>query len=237
MWWLSRGIREQGAGHHTGATRQGALRAKEKQGIASFGAQRRLFSSLLVLFFLAACGFQAIYAQHGLAHGQAIPVRIDPIPERLGQVFTIRLQDLINPTAAGGSPEYALAASIDRKLTPIIVREDGIVQRYSINLTLTYHLYRIADGKEALNGSLRYINSYDVSRSDFASFVSEDDATERGAQQLAEDMRLRLASFFATGREASGTARQGAQRAEEDGEKSSLSLGAQPPTLREALSP
>ena len=47
------------------------------------------------------------------------------------------------------------------------------------------------------SGQSNSVNSYNIVDSQFATFISERDARERALRELSEDIRLRLATYFA----------------------------------------
>jgi LPS-assembly lipoprotein len=65
-------------------------------------------------------------------------------------------------------------------------------------VTVTYELKEIATGQVILRSLNRGVASYDRSNQAFANQRARIDAEDRAAQQVADDIQLRLAAALAT---------------------------------------
>lgn len=161
------------------------------------------FLLFALAFSLAACGFEPIYATPDATQADAtrplLPVELAPPTaptRRMAQQFHSELEDVIDPALARTPQPFTLLTGVGRVKTPVFIRPDGTIARYNITLVASYTLLRNADKAALASGSLRYINSYNVPDADYGEYVAEQDADRRGLQQLAEDLRLRLAGYF-----------------------------------------
>ncbi len=173
------------------------------------GARRRVLTRFVTryslpvtfLLFLSACGFHAMYGENsGLVDTPvAGNLRIDPIGGHEGQELRIALEDKLNPEGLkSASPEYHLHIEITKSLIPSVVKPDGTVQRYDIQLNSTFKLIRTADKKTLLEGNIRRTGSYNVAvNANFATYEAEQNIITRTLQEMAEDYVLRISTFYA----------------------------------------
>ena len=164
----------------------------------------RIALLLSVVLALAACGFEPLHGEKMTGPGDAtralLPIELAPVnagEKRLAQRFRIAMEDLIDPAQRKAAQPYLLTTGIEYVRVPLLVRPDGAIGRYSLNLTVRYGLIRNTDQVQLTSGILRYVNGYDVLASDFSEYVSNEDALRRGVEQLAEDLRLRIAGYLA----------------------------------------
>lgn len=163
-----------------------------------------LNNKLLLLIFpllLTACGFEPLYGkQQGGDAADALlsGVKVDPIPDRLGQQFRINLEDQLNPKGIiPPHPRYRLQATLVHTEAGIGVARDGTVSRYNVYLDSAYTLYRTSDGKEMTSGNLRHVSSYNnIINEYFSTYISQEDALKRGIAELSQLYRQRLAAYL-----------------------------------------
>ena len=148
---------------------------------------------LSCLLILSACGFQPVYstrnAQTSLQH-----IVVETIAGREGQLLTIALEDALHPSGAPAAPHHHLHTTLKLRKQPIGIEPDRSVLRWNLYLTAEFTLNEATTGRVVLRDSARRISSYNVSESDFSSFVAEQDAIKRGIRELAHTIRLRLAA-------------------------------------------
>jgi hypothetical protein len=141
-------------------------------------------------------GDNSVFAQNTPLSGNLI---IEPIKGREGQIFTVALQDRLNPEGTKSiNPEYRLQATLSKTSLPTVVNSEGTIQRYDVRFTSNFTLTHIPDGKVLLKSNLVRTGSYNVTvNANFATYEAEQDIIERTLQELAEDYALRLAGYFA----------------------------------------
>ncbi|MDE3060084.1 MAG: hypothetical protein KGJ06_03650 [Pseudomonadota bacterium] len=168
-----------------------------------------LVTGHLALATLTACGFHPLYAQREGENTPAMDmlasVRIEagggPTLGRLSQEFKQDLEDRVNPGGSiAAAKAYRLEVLLNSTTSAIGVSRDGTVSRYNVYLSSQYKLYRLADNKLMTIGALNHVSSYNnIINAYFSTYVSEEDATRRGVQELAELYRQRLAAYFEEG--------------------------------------
>jgi LPS-assembly lipoprotein len=149
----------------------------------------------LVIPALAGCGFQPLYADgsKGALATAMGKVNVSPIPERLGQLVHDGLVQELNANGAG---TYRLDVKIAQSIDPIGIRSDDTATRGRVTLTANYELIDIATGKVVLRDLARSDVGVDKVRSEYATVVAEQSASERNAKQVVRQISLRLALYF-----------------------------------------
>lgn len=183
------------SGRTTAAGRTG--RAPILTALARFG---RLACVGLAVSGIAACGdssgFRPLYASqefggNGAAERLAA-VDIAPIPGRVGQ--RIR-NELIFQTTGGGTPaepQYRLELAIRESITSTRVTVAARASGQIYNLDARYKLIRIADKAVVAEGKSYSRASFDRSTSIFANVRAREDAENRAAKTVGEELRTRL---------------------------------------------
>ncbi len=159
----------------------------------------------LVLAFgllLAGCGFTPVHAPPaGNAEAVAVEraanqVRIQPIPERIGQMVHNNLQTHLNPKGQPRQPKYLLTVALEEIVRETGFRKDETATRANLELSANYQLVSAEDGEVVMRGRIRSINSANILEQPYATTVGERDARERGAEdvaaRIAQDVASRL---------------------------------------------
>lgn len=160
---------------------------------------RRHFVILSTAGLLAACGFQPMYGrQAGRRPGfdAFSEVAVAPIPERTGQVIRNRLLDQINPYGEPGAARYTLGVAFQRNRIGVAFDRDNTITRYNLTLVASYILTDNTSRAIVTRGSTRAVAAFNIVRSDFANIAAEQDAEERAALTVADDIALRLGAYF-----------------------------------------
>lgn len=147
-----------------------------------------------------ACGFQPLYGGIGSGRDTATvlsEVEVGVIADRTGQQLRNELLDRINPRGRTGSPKYRLSIKLDESATRLAIRRDNTATLANLTLVASYDLISIADSRSVLSGSVRSVNSYDISQEEFATVSAERDARRRAATDLADGITSRVAVFLA----------------------------------------
>ena len=163
-------------------------------------------AAILALATLAGCGFRPLYATADndktvTADGLAA-TRIQPIEGRTGQQLHNLLRDRLNPAGQSTKPAFELEVSVSKTITELGVRKDETATRANLTMTANFSLRDAQSKKTLLNSKAISVNSYNILDALYATTVAENDAVERGLRELADDIRLRLAIYFADTRTA-----------------------------------
>lgn len=162
--------------------------------------KRLIAAFLIALLPLAGCGFQPVYGTRagGMAAGAALAnVQIDPIPERNGQVLRNNLIDRFYHDGRPTDPRFRLAVALSATEEELGIQRDATATRARLRLQANYELIDTGSGQVVYRTFSRSVISYNLVDSQFAVLASRQDAYDRGLTELAEDIRSRLALYFA----------------------------------------
>ena len=165
--------------------------------------RRALLRAALALPLLAAgCTFRPLYRPVGNSTAapdqQLAAIRITPLTDRLGQLMHNALRNELNPRGQPRNPSYRLVLSLSETIDEIAIRRDETASRSDIILVATFQLLREGSDEELLRASSRVTDSFDDLAAAFATEAAEDAARERNVRRLAKQVRLQLASYFAS---------------------------------------
>jgi LPS-assembly lipoprotein len=156
--------------------------------------------AVALLFLPAACGFEPLYATRGgrSAAAELAEIKVNPIPERLGQQLRNELLERLNPRGPAARQRYALDVKLTEIRTELDLRRDATSTFAKLEVVADYRLTDLETGKVVLTGQSKFASSYNLLRQTFANISAAEDARARGAREISEDLRLRLADFMAT---------------------------------------
>lgn len=160
---------------------------------------RRSILVSAALLALSGCGWRPLYAgrNRGELNVDLAAIKVNTIPNRIGQIMAISLRDGLNPTNARIPQRYTLSVDLSESRVDVGFRSDGTASRSQITMTATFSLRQLgAESKEALlTGSTRAVSAFDVQTDDYATTVAQHSAEERSLNQLSDDIQLRLAIY------------------------------------------
>ncbi|HEX4711407.1 LPS assembly lipoprotein LptE [Phenylobacterium sp.] len=146
---------------------------------------------------LAGCGFTPLYAQPGVVSNLAAIDVMAP-QGRTGFLLGQHLNDAF-ATNRTGPAKYAIRLSLSEARFPRGIRTDNVATRYEYVLTADYVLSNLPAGDIAKRGRVRVELTYDSADQPYASVAAQQDAEDRGAEEVARRIQLELASWLATG--------------------------------------
>ena len=169
-------------------------------------SRRSLVRGLSLLVALApaltACGsdgFRPLYGASpsgvGLEHRLAA-VDFAPIPGRVGQ--RIRNELIFQSTGGGNAatPSHRLEVVVRESLTSTLVniQGDSLSQVYAIEAT--FRLINISDKQVVFQGTSNSRASFERFQSIYSNVRAREDAENRTAKTVAEDIKIRLATYL-----------------------------------------
>jgi LPS-assembly lipoprotein len=179
-------------------------------------ARTRLALRLLAIALLAAPAagcFQPMYAEHTDGtpdlRDKLSGVEIPPVdkpnasPEaRVGVQIRNALAFKLYGNATGMPPLYRLVLRFSSSRSSLMVDVNtGLPTSENYGIDAQYNLIEIASGKSVMTGSTFSRVSYDMpgSYQRFARARAYRDAEDRAAEEIAENIKTRLAAFFTAG--------------------------------------
>lgn len=126
-----------------------------------------------------------------MADLQAIDVV--PIAERRGQILHNLLLDRLNPRGRPANPLYRLTTGVTVAIQGLGVLADATSSRSRVVVTATSTLTGAGDPQVF---EARAVSSFNITESDYASLVAEEEAVERALRAIADQLMVDLAAFF-----------------------------------------
>ena len=151
---------------------------------------------------LAACGdlgFRPLYATVGGAPDvfeQMKQVEFAPIPGKVGQ--RIR-NEMIFQTTGGGNPlppAYRLEVVLNENLTSTLVRSTGEAEGQIYSVQANFRLIDTRQKKVVFEGTSHARAGFERFVSIYSNVRARDDAENRVARTIADDLKTRLAAYL-----------------------------------------
>lgn len=167
-------------------------------------ASRLVLAIVLVAPLLSACsgGFKPLYGEASLGGAHAderlAKVAVGTIPGRVGQ--QIRNELIFHATGGGGEviqPDMRLDVAIRESVTSTLVRVDGDSGSQIYNVEAKFQLVRISDKSVVLSGTSYGRASFERNKSIFSNVRAREDAENRAAKTVGEDLKARLSAYLA----------------------------------------
>jgi len=147
---------------------------------------------------LSGCGWAPLYAdiQAGPASEELRTIRVDPIPERIGQRLEIALRNSLNPTGEPSTERYRLRTSLATYLSNLGIQSQGLATLGKLDVYVTYYLVDVQSGTNLLANTVHVANSFDLNPNQYSTVVGEDDAAVRSVAELDREIVTRLTLFM-----------------------------------------
>lgn len=169
-----------------------------------FNVFRRIAVPTVLLAIVAGCGFRPLYAPPSedvsgrgvYAFDEFRHVVVDSIPDRDGQYFRNKLVRLIQPSGRGGEAKYILKVVLDDSTENLSVQRSAVATRANLRVTGQFVLTELKEGAEPFSGTARSSSGYNLFQSEFQTLMAEKGARERALDDLAQQIRIRLAAYL-----------------------------------------
>ena len=142
--------------------------------------------SVSCALLVSACGFRPLYATAeggGTGLTQMALVNVEA-PEAIGDIVNQAFERRIR---GGQSARYDLSVKASEQAERLAVQIDASVTRYNYRLVGDYTLVERATGKR-YTGNVVSIASFNVVNSQYSTLYAEEQAKEKAAAQLVEDI-------------------------------------------------
>ena len=146
-------------------------------------------AALAVALLAAGCGFTPVYGPGGAGtrlHGQ---VRVADPKTADDYAFLRRMTERLGPAETG---RYDLAYTLRVAVLPQAITPDEVTTRFSLNGTATYRLTDSATGATVAQGEVSNFTSHSTVGTVIATNAAEQDARNRLAVMLADQVVTRL---------------------------------------------
>lgn len=154
---------------------------------------------------LSACGdsgFRPLYGSAALGGANVgeklAQIEFAPIPGRVGQ--RVR-NELVYQATGGGTPPppvYRLEIAVAESVNSTLVKSDGNSLSSIYGLDATFRLIRISDRSVVLQGKSFGRASFERYTSIFSNVRAQEDAENRAAKSVGDELRTRISAYLAT---------------------------------------
>jgi LPS-assembly lipoprotein len=159
-------------------------------------ATRRALAAL-VLLPLVACGFHPLYAERTpLGYNPTLAaIKVQPVPDRIGQILVAALREQLNPRGAALEPQYVLIVNISVARSDLGFRRDNTSSRAELAINASLQLNSARSEKIAFQDTINTVTSFNLPDDAYAATVAEEHAREEAAKDLGREIAQRLAVF------------------------------------------
>lgn len=161
-------------------------------------SRRAMFGlALLGAAAVAGCGFQPVYnnADNGFSGAtDLIALEIAPMADRTGQRLRNNLIRLITPSGEPGNPTHKMSLAMTVSSKDALVREDTNVDRKWVIMRVTYKITDLTSNTPVLESNAFAQVSYNRVESEFNNIRALEDAENRLAREVAEQIRAQIAA-------------------------------------------
>ncbi|MEL7047469.1 MAG: hypothetical protein AAFO75_00650 [Pseudomonadota bacterium] len=143
-------------------------------------------------------GFRPIYAAGTGVSERLAQVNVAPIPGRVGQ--RIRNELIYQTTGGAGAaePSYRLEVAIRESVQSSLVEESGDSQAQTYTLDASFRLVDLASQEVVLTGKSYSRAPFQRFNSVFTNVRARQDAENRAATTVGNELKTRLESFLAS---------------------------------------
>lgn len=166
----------------------------------------RLALILGIVLITSSCGFRPLYAPSGNDKGSPnsfaletfSKINIAIIKDREGQFLRNKLIELMQPAGSASTIEYKLGIALSESKASLAVRRSSNATRANLTVSAGYSLLKLDTGQTLIGGNIKSTSGYNIFESEFQTLSAEKSARERALIDVAHQLRLRIATAFAT---------------------------------------
>lgn len=151
---------------------------------------------LPLTLMLAACGLRPLYGtgEGAVSQAQLSRIAVSNVDERSGWLLRNAVVDRLGESSQ--APLYRLDIVIDDDITRFGIRGDAAATRERRTLRARYQLVNLESGQTVLDATAGFDAGIDITSSEYATVAAEQTASERLAQEVADDMVARIALYL-----------------------------------------
>jgi LPS-assembly lipoprotein len=160
---------------------------------------RKPLIALLVPLALGACGFHPLYSKSGpdsAMRDEMAAISIQPLRDRQGQEIHNALIKTLTPDGPPSLPRYTLYVAYTVTESQAALATDETATRDVMRFNVIYRLYE--NGTTLTTGTFPEIFSYNFLQEHYANVSAQSDIMTRVSDQIALEVRNRLAVYFTT---------------------------------------
>jgi LPS-assembly lipoprotein len=160
----------------------------------------RLAPVVLAVSLLAGCGgYRPLYGSNAAESGVKTELSGISVAEQRNRAGQLVRNELTSVMRGTGSSGYVLELLPEEQTRKISAQVGQKLERYRYALKVSYVLHR-TESKEPLTEGTVFSNvGYDTVEQPVSDLQAAENARARATKEVAEDIRLRLAAYFAGG--------------------------------------
>ena len=160
---------------------------------------------LALLAICAACDFKPLYGKSDTSTSRAAAenlqaIKIGPISGdssyRTEYLLRNNLLDRLNPRGEPSRPNYRLEIVLSEFKEALAITTVDEATRTNLVIAARYRLFDTTTNTAVHASEVRGITAFNLLRADFGNVSAEADARQRVARELAENIRIELATWF-----------------------------------------
>lgn len=161
---------------------------------------KKVVYCIVVLLSLTGCGYRPLYTSGSDGRGVVTSLSSIAIQEtgsRAGQLVRNSLLSSMRPAGTAQQDRFKLILKPELTRSTLVSQSLPGIKRLRLRLTVSYKLLEMGSGSEVNSGKTFSAVSYDIIRESISDLQAESNATDRAAQEVAADIRTRLAAYMA----------------------------------------
>lgn len=159
---------------------------------------------MVLTLSISACGFRPLYApptentgiQGVYAFDELKRVVISNIPDREGQYLRNALVRLLHPNGRHGEAQYIFKITLSEGTASLAVQRSAEATRANLTVTGNFSLVPVIAGDQVHSDVVASTSGYNIFQSEFQTLMAEKGARERALDDLAQQIRIRLAAHL-----------------------------------------
>jgi LPS-assembly lipoprotein len=162
---------------------------------------RRCALACVALLALAGCGFHPLYGgTQALGYDPKLAaIKVQPVPDRIGQILVSSLREQLNPTGQPVPARYVLSVTMSVDRSDLGIRRDNTSTRGELSINATLSLHEAEGDKIVYSDAVRTVTSFNLPDDAYAATVAEDTARTEAADELGREIAERIAVFMRRG--------------------------------------
>lgn len=166
----------------------------------------------LLVFMLAACGFEPLYVERHSNEkwyykgrfdtsitNEISQIKVEPADNRIGQLVRNELLDSFTPKGIPDRPKYRLnITNIEKNVSEQAMRDDITATRERVEYKMNYTLTDASNGEILVRGDTLALLGYDIMTNPYSTTFAQKKVEQDAAKIMATDISLRIGAYFHT---------------------------------------
>jgi hypothetical protein len=161
----------------------------------------RFIKFLFILLLVSGCGFRPLYYTKD-GRDVLVDIHYERISDntknpRATFFLNNEIEKIINEKD-GGASQYLLKVTYDVDIDDYLIQDRSIASRKKIQIVMQYEITQLKSKAIIATGKLMDFDSFAITESPYADYVSQEDLTIRILLSLVQELKLQLISKLAS---------------------------------------